>query len=104
MDRHCFNYAGKNALQLCATSGIMEAEKLLKYMITQGTDVNWQDYSGWTPLMDACNANAVKCVQVLLEAFADQFITIDGNNAITIATSKDHAGCLDLLLHEGELC
>ena len=104
MEVDSYNYAGKCALHICSTSRAVHAEDFLAYMLSKGATVDFQDYSGWTPLMDACDANAVECVRVLLDAGADQTLYNNaGDNAISIATLKDNAGSLDLLIQYGEV-
>lgn len=102
MDINSYNHAGKAALHICATSRVVGAEKLLEYMLGKGADVDFQDYKEETALMDAAAANQTECLKVLLDAGASlEVYNHEGNNAMTIATLKDCAGSLRVLIQYG---
>lgn len=76
-----------------------DAEKL-EELIAKGQNVNEADKKGYTPLMYAAEWGASECVPKLLDAGAklDQKDTINGRNALIIATMQSNAECVDALL------
>ena len=83
---HINNY-GETLLHFAARS---KNSQVVERLLSLGLDVNQQDYSGWTPLMDAVFYNNKEDVRILLEHGADTKIkNNDQKKAIDYAETDE---------------
>ena len=72
--------------------------KLCKLFISEGADINFQDYLGKTPLHIACKCNHVDTVKVLLELKPDTSILDHYGKNILAYTNSNYPEIIELVL------
>ena len=86
---------GQSGVTVAAGKGF---QRLVKYLLEKGANVNQQDESGYTALMDAAYNNYVEVVKVLLEHGADvNMKTKEGYSAHHYASLDGNVATLTLL-------
>jgi ankyrin repeat protein len=71
---------------------------MVRVLLTHGADINAQDKSGLTALMEAVIANSEETVSVLLDQGAEKTIkNNDGQTALDIALKAGNKNILTLL-------
>ncbi|CAG5128098.1 unnamed protein product [Candidula unifasciata] len=59
------NGKGESSIHIACMKN--KTEELAKLLQVPGADINLRDYSGWTPLHEACHHGNVACVELLLK-------------------------------------
>ncbi|MCC6697473.1 MAG: ankyrin repeat domain-containing protein [Candidatus Hydrogenedentes bacterium] len=79
-----------------------EAVEILKYLVSQGADVNGQDRNGQTPLHLAAWFGKTRSAETLIELGADvRSNGADGLGPLHIAAREDRVPMIELLLEHG---
>ncbi len=74
---------------------------LIRYLVSNGADINSSNDSGSTPLIYATENGDFEIVKLLLESNADiKAKRKDGKDALTIAKDKKHANIIKLLIEK----
>jgi uncharacterized protein len=96
---HAMDDGQRTPLMYAASYGHTE---LVQYLVSQGAQIDAQDFIGYTSLMYAVEFPSVDNVKYLLEAGADPDIrTIDGETALIIAAGLDELEKVKLLIEHG---
>lgn len=93
------NERGETALHMAAIRGDAH---MTKNLISQGAEVNVQDFAGWTPLHEACNHGYYDVAKVLLKAGA--FVNtmgLEDDTPLHDAAVNGHTKVVQLLLKHG---
>lgn len=85
-------------LYLAAGEGRIE---VVRYLLTEGADVNVREKSQGTPLTEAAFHGHLEVVQELLYHSADVNVITDEGTALDIAKAARHRSVADLLRHHG---
>ena len=96
------NEKGESPLHVAAING---NASLAKRLIEQGHRVDVKDYSGWTPLHEACNHDHIEVVKILLDNKAPVNdrggAHCDGVTPLLDAASNGSIDVIELLLNYG---
>ncbi|KAK9510961.1 hypothetical protein O3M35_005628 [Rhynocoris fuscipes] len=96
------NEKGETPLHIASIAG---NELLVEKLIDQGHSIDVKDFSGWTPLHEACNHGHVKVAKVLIAkgaAVNDRGGPhCDGVTPLLDAASNGSLECIELLLSHG---
>ncbi len=89
-------YEGMNLLMLTENADVM------KFLISQGIDIEKRDIHGNTPLMYAVTSDKPECVKVLLDAGADvNAVNDNGNSVLFEASLYSNIDIINMLLAAG---
>ncbi|XP_055646152.1 SMC5-SMC6 complex localization factor protein 1 isoform X2 [Falco peregrinus] len=95
------NIKGETALHNACISN--KVERLIQLLSSPGTDINVQDYAGWTPLHEASYHGSTVCVREILQRCpeVDLLSQVDGVTPLHEALSNGHVEIGKLLLQHG---
>ena len=92
------DYRNETALHFAAQDD--QNNECLAMLLARNTSVNQRDSFGGTPLYDAVQYNAVRCVQLLIsdERTDPNIKSDDGESPMMCAVKQNHVNCVELLL------
>lgn len=93
---------GADPQQELANALIANDHERIKFLVSQGADVNKPDLNGWTPLTSAARQRHDKTIDLLVELGADPNKT-DGNGVTPLAAAlmRDHVASIETLIDHG---
>ncbi|XP_061762232.1 SMC5-SMC6 complex localization factor protein 1 isoform X4 [Nerophis ophidion] len=92
------NAAGETLLHIACKKN--QVETVLQILALPGIDVNVKDYTGWTPLHEACNHGSTACVEALLRHRPAPFLkyAVGGVTPLHDAVVNGHMDIAKMLL------
>ncbi|EMY77581.1 ankyrin repeat protein [Leptospira weilii serovar Ranarum str. ICFT] len=94
------NFDDKSALIIASER---EKEKIIRFLLKHGANINLQDKESKSALMIACEREKEKIVRFLLKPGADvNFRDKKGNTALTFAQENKHWKIVDVLTKASE--